>query len=120
MLVLIVEDDPLVAMDLEDAVVEHTLATVIIGATVKTTWPLLDEPVDMAFIDIDLTDGKTHQLAKMLQDRNVPVVFVSGSPRSELPECLRKAPFVPKPFSHATLGRAIARVAPKPEYAAAG
>jgi DNA-binding response OmpR family regulator len=99
MLVLIVEDDPMVALDLEDIVLACVPAAVMIGNSVESATPLLDEPIDFALLDVDLPDGNSFGVAASLQRRNVPFAFVSGSRRQDMPAHLQRVPFVAKPYS---------------------
>lgn len=119
MLVLIVEDDPMIALDLEDIVRSQLRADVVFGESVRTAAPLLDQPLDFALFDVDLKDGKSHDLAATLQRRNVPFAFVSGSRRQDLPRGLQSVPFVPKPYSPAEIGRTIREIAARRVHAPA-
>ena len=111
MLVLIVEDDPMIAMDLEDIVHEQMSADILFGESVATARCLLEEPLDFALFDVDVPGGKTYALAATLQRRNVPFAFVSGSCRGELPRELQGVPFVAKPYSPVDVSRTIREVA---------
>jgi hypothetical protein len=64
-----------------------------------------------AFLEIDVTNGKTFEIANILERKQVPFVFVSGSCQAELPFELHSAPFIPKPFSAAQIERALQAVA---------
>lgn len=107
MLVLIVEDDPMVALDLEDIILEQASADILVGRSLESAAPLIDRPLDFALFDIDLADGKTHGLAAALKRRNVPFAFVSGSRRQDLPADLQTVPFVAKPYSVADIAQAL-------------
>ena len=105
--ILIVEDEPLVAMDLEILVTEFVTATVVVKASVAATKQVLHEALDFAFLDVDVTNGKTFEVAQILDGKHVPLVFISGSPQDQLPLNLRSAPFIPKPFYPAQIERAL-------------
>jgi DNA-binding LytR/AlgR family response regulator len=96
--ILIVEDEPLVAADLEAIVTEIVSAIIIIEASVAATKKVLHEAVDFAFLDVDVTNGKTFEIAQSLERKRVPFVFITGSPQEVLPAELRTAPFIPKPI----------------------
>jgi DNA-binding LytR/AlgR family response regulator len=96
--ILIVEDEPFTALDLEAIVTAAIPAVVVKRASVASTKEVLDEPFDFAFLDIDVTNGKTYEIAQILGKKRVPFVFVSGSLPADLPPALRAAPFIPKPF----------------------
>jgi CheY-like chemotaxis protein len=105
--ILIVEDEPLIAMDLEIVITEIVTATVVVEPSVAATKNVLHEALDFAFLDIDVTNGKTLEIAHILERNNVPFAFVSGSPQEELPSDLRSAPFIPKPFCPAQIERLL-------------
>src|ERR1700730_10527456 len=105
--ILIVEDEPLIATYLELMVTEIVTATVVVEASVAAAKKVLHEILDFAFLDVDVTDGKTFELAQILERKRVPFVFISGSPQEHLPSDLRSAPFIPKPFYPAQIERVL-------------
>jgi len=78
---LIVEDEPWIAMDLEMIIIKIVTATVVIEGSVATTKEALHEALDFAFLDVDVTNGKTFEIAHILERKRVSFVFVSGSPQ---------------------------------------
>ncbi|WP_165838978.1 response regulator [Roseicella frigidaeris] len=97
--VLIVEDDPLVAIDIETIVLSAADAEIAVASSVREARRALGErSFDAAFLDIDVLDGKTFDLARHLADQGTPFAFVSGARREEVPAVLREAPFLPKPY----------------------
>lgn len=100
--VLIVEDEPLLALDLESIVSDSVFATVIVKSSVAGAKEALsskaaDSQIDVAFLDIDVTNGKTFDLARILSREQIPYAFVSASRAEELPLELRMTPFFCKP-----------------------
>jgi DNA-binding LytR/AlgR family response regulator len=84
--VLIVEDEPMVAMDLESTVKEIIAAEVVVAPSVSRAREAMAGPLDFAFLDIEVTDGKTFEIALELRRHEVP--FVSSravGPRRFLP-----------------------------------
>ena len=102
--VLIVEDEPLVAMDLELTVKEIIAAEIVVAPSVSSTRAAMAEPLDFAF-----PDGKTFEIALELRRNEVPFVFVSGARPEAVPPDLRGAPFIPKPFERHLIARALRR-----------
>jgi two-component SAPR family response regulator len=96
--ILIVEDEAIIAMDLENTVAQVVPATFLTEESVAATKNILDQPLDFVFLDINVTDGETFEIAKLLQRKGIPFAFVSGYPRHDLPAGLRKALFIPKPY----------------------
>lgn len=99
--ILIVEDDPFIAMDIEFAVSEKlgTRAELIIVESVDEARKAAESPVSCALLDIDVVGGKTFDVAARLLDRGTPFAFVSGSTPNDVPVPLRDVRFVRKPFS---------------------
>ncbi len=78
--ILIVEDQPLIAMTLEDAVIElgHELVGV---AACKADALSLGETADVALVDVFLLDGPTGpDIGRALAKTNVSVLFMTGNP----------------------------------------
>lgn len=108
MRILIVEDDPFIALDLQ-AIVEGE------GHRVVRVCPSLADArrhvvgeFDFALLDVDLGDGKSFEVAFSLSERRIPFAFVSASRRSELPLDLRASAFVPKPYAEDAILRTVA------------
>jgi CheY-like chemotaxis protein len=114
--VLIVEDDPMVALDLEEIVLglAEGRAQVAHVASVREAERALAQSVfDIALLDIDVLDGKTYDLAAALHASGLPFAFISGSRPDELPPGLRMVPFVPKPYDPAEIEHTLrARLSP--------
>jgi DNA-binding response OmpR family regulator len=96
--VLIVEDEPLISMALGDIVEDTLPANIVIKSCVREARGVIDEPFDFALLDIDVTNGKTYEIARALRRKNVPYVFVTGSLKEHLPADLVDALFIGKPF----------------------
>lgn len=105
--VLIVEDEPFVSIQIEEIVEETVAALVIVKASVKEAKEIIDEPFHFALLDVDVTNGKTYEIAHLLDARRVPYVFVSGSVQSHLPKELQNVPFIPKPFHASQIRDAV-------------
>lgn len=99
--ILIVEDDPFIAMDIESAVNE-TLgdkAKLIVVESLSKAHSAAVMPISCALLDVDVVGGKTFEVAASLKAKGTPFAFVSGSSPADLPTELRDASFVRKPFS---------------------
>ncbi|MCQ0988938.1 response regulator [Jiella marina] len=102
MKVLILEDEPIIAWDLEDIVQNHLSAEVILLSSLEDALAharQADGDVDFALLDVELdNDGETSiPLAKRLMERGVPFCFVSGS-TGRIPSEFRSVPRITKPF----------------------
>lgn len=99
--VLIVEDDPFIAMDIESAVAEQLggEAELIVVESVAAARRAAADKLSCALLDIDVVGGKTFDVASTLLQTGIPFAFVSGSAPHEVPTPLRTAHFLRKPFS---------------------
>ncbi len=114
MRVLVVEDEAIIAM-LVEAYLEG------LGCEVVGTATRLEEAiekaqalaVDIAVLDVNLAGRVSYPVAQILQGRKIPFVFATGYGVAALPEDLRGAPVLAKPFRQDELARALrhARVA---------
>lgn len=101
--VLILEDDPLIALDLQSIVEGEGHEVVDVCPSVAAARARLRAErdfagLDFALLDVDLLDGKSFEVASDLAARGVPFAFVSGSIPGDVPESLRQARFVAKPY----------------------
>ena len=105
--VLIVEDDPLIAMDLE-AIASETGAAATVCSSVREAFEHLERSeFELALLDVDVTDGQTFGVARRLRERRVPVCFVSAVRVADIPADIADAPLVPKPYRVAELRERI-------------
>jgi DNA-binding LytR/AlgR family response regulator len=106
--VLIVEDDFLLAVNLAEVVQQELNAEPVLVASVAEALQIVPdkiapEKIALAFLDIEILDGKSYPIARKLIEYNVPVIFVSGNEHSSLPEDLKDVPFLPKPVASGRL-----------------
>ena len=111
MRILIVEDDAEVSAALQDLIFERTHGVVVTVQNRTDAYRQLQEPVDLAILDVDVTDGRSQQMATALQKRAIPFIFVSSSSPDDLPEGLRDAQFIPKPFEEDELRHVVSAAA---------
>jgi PAS domain S-box-containing protein len=109
--ILLVEDDPLIGLEFQTALVD---------AGVETVGPMPDLHhsliaimgegcrFDAAILDVNLRGESTLPLAQLLSERGVPYIFVSGYDlETALPAELRRAPKLQKPVTGTQLLAAI-------------
>ena len=99
--VLIVEDDPIIALDFEDTVLGFGVTTVRTAANVARALDLIaDRPPDFALLDVSLIREKSFAVAERLEALNVPFAFVTGYGADVvLPPALAGKQRLPKPYS---------------------
>jgi CheY-like chemotaxis protein len=97
---MIVEDEPLVAMDLESILTAEGCNVVGIAGTVDKARALIAQArCDAALVDVNLAGHPVDELATALTQRNIPFAFVTGYARQAAPGGFQNAPLLNKPFS---------------------
>jgi DNA-binding response OmpR family regulator len=105
--VLILEDDPFIAMDLQGILESEGHHVVGAVASVGDARPHLADGLDYALLDVDVADGKSFAIAEELQDRCIPFAFVSASRPSDVPRLLQDVDFIPKPYEEEAILRSV-------------
>ena len=75
--VLVVEDEFLILLDLE-YVLESAGAAITTAASLAEALEAAERRYDVAVLDVRLPDGDVYPAARMLAERDVPLVFHSG------------------------------------------
>ncbi len=107
MRILILEDDPLIALDLQLIIEDEGHEVIGPCASLAEAQSQAGPGIDLALLDIDLPDGKSFDLAARLIGRGIPVSFVSASIRAELPAHLGHVAFIAKPYQHAAIRNSL-------------
>ena len=109
--ILVVEDDYLIAADLERALTAHGVVVVGPASNVNKALVLFDdESIDAALLDVNLEGSNSYIVADRLKERLVPYMFLSGYDGGSLPEKYRTIPRLSKPFTMSALLSAIERL----------
>lgn len=111
--VLILDDEPLIAMMLEDWLRE--LAHDPVGP-VATEQAALDavgsNPIDAAILDVSLNGRPSYGVAEELQRRGIPFAFATGYGAGQLDGRFPDAPTLAKPFDLAQVESVMAQLLP--------
>lgn len=88
-LALVLEDEPLIAIDIEQLLDAAGFEVTSIATCAQAnTWLQTHRP-DVAIVDIELKDGSCHQVVAGLNQQHVPFVVHSG----DVPALHRDTPF---------------------------
>ena len=80
--ILIVEDEMLVAMELESILEDLGHTPIGIAPDLQSAEQLADEPLDLALVDLNLRDGLTGpEIGRRLTQRGASVLFITANPR---------------------------------------
>jgi PAS domain S-box-containing protein len=102
--VLVVDDEPLIAMDIVASLEDEGCHVVGPAATLQKALALIENSrIDVALLDANLAGEPVDVLAAALARRKIPFAFVSGYGREGLPEAFRQAELIKKPFQRQRL-----------------
>jgi two-component SAPR family response regulator len=106
--VIVVEDETLVAILLEDMLMDLGCEVLWTAHRVPRALDLVaqSEP-DAAVLDVNIAGDEVYPVAQALADRNIPFVFATGYGARGLKEFWRSRPTVQKPFQAETLSRCL-------------
>jgi PAS domain S-box-containing protein len=107
--VMLVEDEPLIAMDIE-AEIENTGYSVAgpFSTVTAALQAIEQEDVDAAILDANLQGHGVDAVAAALRRKSVPFVFATGYGKESLPPGFDDAPVLTKPFGTSALRDALA------------
>lgn len=110
--VLIVEDEMLVALNLQSTLIELGYAAMGIAPDAETALALAKQKPDIALVDVNLRDGKTGPEIgeKLAQNYGATVLFVTANPRQLGDGVPGAVGVINKPYDDHVIGAALAFV----------
>ncbi|MGH6789726.1 MAG: response regulator [Pseudolabrys sp.] len=110
--VLVVEDEPLVALDLIEGLEEAGAQIAGHAGTLEDALRIIEElPIDAALLDGNLRGRPVDEIAAALARRGLPFIFVTGYGQQSLPRAFSGTTILSKPFSREQLVDAAAELA---------
>ncbi|HWL19911.1 MAG TPA: response regulator [Bradyrhizobium sp.] len=98
--ILIVEDDPIIALDFEDTILGFGVASVRTAANVAAALDMIAASApDFALLDVGLIREQSFEIAEKLADLNIPFAFATGYGGDRVPAAFADRPRLPKPCS---------------------
>ena len=114
--ILIIEDEPLIALELSQMLADAGLEVAGIARTVHQAQDAVSKLAYSAVVlDANLGGHKVDDLADTLHRRNVPFAFLSGYGRESLPPAFQSKLLVSKPFTPRQVLDALATVVSQAE-----
>jgi CheY-like chemotaxis protein len=111
--ILVVEDEALVAMLVEDALLDAGFGLIGPARTVAQAFDLLaTERPDAAVLDLNLAGENSLSVADRLADLGIPFVVATGYGAAGLPPRHSLVPVLPKPYDPADLTATLERLCP--------
>lgn len=98
--ILIVEDEGIIALWIEEAVLE--LGCLVVGPAgtlAKALRLAREENIDAAILDVNVRSEKTYSVAEILQSRGIPFALASGYADWSLPVNLQGEKRLFKPYT---------------------
>ena len=111
--VLIVEDDPIIALGFEDIILGFGVQTVrTAGGVARALEMVADRAPDFALLDVGLVREKSFAVAERLEALQIPFVFVTGYGADvRLPQRFAGRPRLTKPCSSDALKAVLTALA---------
>ncbi|WP_244433524.1 response regulator [Azospirillum sp. B506] len=110
MRILLVEDEPLVAMAIEDSLEVQNVDVVGPAGTVAEALDLIAKGgIDAALLDVTLRGERVDSVADALSASGIPFVFTTGHGAGGLPQNHQSRPVLTKPFREIEMTDAIDR-----------
>lgn len=107
--VLIVEDDPIIAIDFEDRLLGFGVRHVrTVGSVAQALDAIARRVPDFALLDVELIREKSFAIAERLAALDIPFVFVTGyGAETSIPAQFAARPRLQKPCSSDALAAAL-------------
>ena len=120
--ILVVEDEMLVAIEMEAILEDQGYECVGIAPDLDTATAYFDDHLDLALVDLNLRDGLTGpQIGLRLSEKGVPVIFVTANPAQLGDGVAGTIGVITKPTDEHVVGAAVryalARKAANEEFA---
>jgi two-component SAPR family response regulator len=111
--ILLVEDEMMVAMLVEDILVDigHTVVGPLAHLD-KAMAAARDEVLDLAILDVNINGGEIYPVAEVLAARGIPFAFATGYGVLGLREDWQGRPTLQKPFRREDLCRVVHELVP--------
>ncbi|MBC6716051.1 response regulator [Aurantimonas sp. DM33-3] len=110
--VFVVEDESLVAMQLEDMLFDLGCEVVGLAMRLKRAHDMLDSgmTIDVAILDVNIGGEKIYPVATRLREAGIPIVFATGYGREGLETEWQVCPVLQKPYSASQIEHSILTV----------
>jgi DNA-binding response OmpR family regulator len=100
MRVLVVDDEPMIAAAMADAIEDAGCDSVSLAGSVQKALQLIErDRYDVAILDANLRGSSAAPVAKALAERATPYLVLSGYSRQHLAESFPGAPILTKPYA---------------------
>jgi CheY-like chemotaxis protein len=109
--ILVVEDEAMIAMLVEDMVLDFGSEVVgPVGRMEEALRLASHAALDAAILDVNVGGTVVFPVADVLRGRGIPIIFATGYGSGGLPTRFRNDPTLAKPFSYEALAEALRTV----------
>ncbi|SJZ64249.1 response regulator [Consotaella salsifontis] len=110
--VVLVEDEALVAMQLEDMVMDFGCEVVGLAMRLNQALKMIETAaaIDVAILDVNLGGERVYPAASLLRQRGIPIIFATGYGRSGVDEEWQSCPILQKPYTAKQLANELSGV----------
>ena len=109
--IMVVEDDPIIGLDIADILQSHGAAVIGPFTTVANALQAIREAPDAAVLDVNLGRETTEAIAVQLSNRSIPFLVLSGQvDSSDLAKGFHGASMMSKPFREQDLVNRLIRL----------
>jgi CheY-like chemotaxis protein len=115
--ILIVEDDPIIALDFEDRILGLVATTVRTASNVARALDMIAERApDFALLDVGLIHERSFAIAERLDALKIPYIFVTGyGADAKISMPFTGKPRLPQPYSSEELQVVLQRLTGNPD-----
>ena len=109
--ILIVEDEPILAIALQDIL--EGLGYAVVGPALRVAPALAlaaDGDIDGAILDVNMGEAHSYGIAAVLAARGIPYLFATGYGREGLEAGHETTPVLPKPYREKQVAVAVAQL----------
>jgi CheY-like chemotaxis protein len=113
--IFIIEDEPLIADELEEMVIALGYETGGIAYSLQPALAIIQNrgiQIDAAIVDISLRGELAYELCHALTDRGVPFAFATALTQEQIEAPWRLCPNIGKPFTTEIVGETLAKLLP--------
>ncbi|MXO74032.1 response regulator [Altererythrobacter aerius] len=97
--ILVLEDEAIIAMVLEDALLDSGANAIMVDSLEKAEALILSgRALDAAVLDVNVHGGQSYDVARLLLARGVPFIFASGYGNAIVPPDLAHIRSITKPY----------------------
>ncbi|GGD92279.1 response regulator [Tsuneonella deserti] len=107
--ILVLEDEPIIAMALEDHLDIAGAIPVVAATLAQAHEALAEQPLDAAILDVNVHGEKSFPVAESLNSKGIPFVFASGYGDNLHEAAFAKVPTVTKPYNLEAIRQAFSR-----------